>query len=107
MQNTRIALYASLVALAITFTGCRPKVTKAECDALVNKLVDLEVDEDPRAKEMTAEQRDATRATAKKAMASDPDVKKVEGDCEAEVSRAELACAMSAKSSAEWNACIE
>jgi hypothetical protein len=105
----RFIAIVSLVASAVVVlsSGCKSRLSAAQCMELIDKLLDLKIDEDPRANEMSPAEKDEVRGVAKKEMIADPDVKQVQGDCQSEVTPREYDCAIHAKSSAEWNACIE
>ena len=96
-------VFACLLVLAL---GCAKKVTKAECARLVDKFIDLKLSENPRYESLPPSMKATVRAAVKQEADQDPDVQQATDHCEEEITREEFDCANKAKSSREWNACI-
>jgi hypothetical protein len=107
MQIPRALVFAFVAMTALTsLSGCKKKVTKAECTRIVDHFIDLKLKENPRYASLTAALKATVRAQVKQEAESDPDVQQAENRCEDEITRSEFECANKAKSAAEWNACI-
>lgn len=79
----------------------------SQCGKLLERFIDLKLSEDPRARTMTAEQQAVLRGKIALEVQSDSDVRQVNDQCEAEVTEAEYACAVAARTSRAWNDCIQ
>jgi hypothetical protein len=95
-----------LASLMILAFGCAKKVTKAECARIVDKFIDLKLQENPRYESLPPTLKATVRAAVKQESDQDPDVQQATEHCEDEITREEFDCANKAKSSREWNACI-
>src|SRR5580704_10618444 len=100
------AVFFPIAAVLVCGTGCKAKVTKAECTRIVEHFIDLKLKENPRYASLSAALKATVRAQVKQEAQSDPDVQQAENRCEDEITRTEFECANKAKSAAEWNACI-
>ncbi len=104
----RLPVFVLGLALAgFACGGCSRSVSTKECSALLDRFVQLKIDEDPATKGLTGGALDAARLGKVKAMQSDSDVQQIEKACEVEVSRAEYDCAIKAATTKAWNDCIE
>jgi hypothetical protein len=85
----------------VLLPGCKPKATSSECDTLIDRYATLVVTEtfpDAGADRIKTEQeREKTEARGDDAFKN----------CSSEVSRAELDCAMHAKTVAAFEKCLE
>ena len=93
---TRVGL-----ALALAATGCKHRVTQADCDALVEHYAELVVRE--RFPDASADQLAAERTREKSEARGDDAFK----NCTAEVQRAELDCALRATTPDAVEKCLE
>ena len=101
-------LLSALALLAAAMTpACRQTPSAAECGALVQKYFDLKSQDDPRLETLPQSERDElVRKMKAELMATDPDMRQVT-ECTNELTRSEYDCAMKAKTTQAWNACIE
>jgi hypothetical protein len=97
----------AFVFFALGLAACSRSVTTKECSALLDRFVQLKIDEDPATKGLTGGALDSARLGKVKAMQNDSDVQQIEKACEVEVSRNEYDCAIKATTSKAWNDCIE
>jgi hypothetical protein len=104
--SRRAAVFFPLAAVLVCGTGCKAKVTKAECTRIVEHFIDLKLKENPKYASMSQALKATVRAQVKLEAQSDPDVQQAENRCEDEITRDEFTCANRAKSATEWNACI-
>jgi hypothetical protein len=93
----------SVVALA---AGCRAKATRAECDEMVERYIDLSLSTDAAFAKLPAAQRSVVREMTREVKKGDRRFAKVELRCESEVTSKERDCALGAATAAEWEACI-
>jgi hypothetical protein len=98
---TRVVLGACAWALLLPMSGCKAKASPSECDMLIDRYATLVVTEtlpDAGPARIKAEQeREKTEARGDDAFKN----------CSSEVSRAELDCAMHAKTSGAFEKCLE
>jgi hypothetical protein len=105
-MRLRVVAALSIVVALVACSGCKSRVTKAECARIVEHFIDLKLKEDPPYATLSPALKATVRAEVKKEAESDPDVQQAENRCEDEITRAEFQCASKAKTAAEWNACI-
>jgi hypothetical protein len=100
-------LVAVLAFVTAMIPACKQTPSTAECGALVQKYFDLKAQDDPRLVTLPPNERDElARKMRAELMATDPDMRQVT-ECTNELTRAEYDCAIKAKTTQEWNACIE
>jgi hypothetical protein len=101
--------HSSFLCLALALVACRrpAMASPAQCEKLVDRYIDLKLSEDPRARQMSSEDRARLRGTLATEVLSDSDVQQVEAECQAQVTEAEYTCAIAAASSKAWNDCIQ
>jgi hypothetical protein len=95
-----------LALLVLSTWACAKHPTATECDAMLDRSLDMTEDDDPALMGMTGEPRVGVRteriATRRASMA----YVSAESRCKTEVSHAEHACAMKAPSANDWEACF-
>lgn len=106
MTAVKRALVTSAFALPAVM-ACDGKVTRAECTQMLDKYVEMVIAGDPALANLPPEEAQAVRETRKAAKKADPSFRKVEGQCEAEISRHEYRCAMKSFTPETWQACID
>jgi small lipoprotein (TIGR04454 family) len=82
-----------LVVVALTAIACAPKADKAECEKMVDKMIDVELEG----------QSAAVAAMTKKMMQADRD--KMLNDCVGKVTKKEVQCVIDAKTKADVDKC--
>jgi hypothetical protein len=88
--------------------ACDGKVSKKECGEMLERYIDMDLASDPSLKSLaSASEANAAREMKKALRTGDPAYKRVEEQCEREVSRHEYRCAMKAPSPEMWQACID
>jgi hypothetical protein len=103
-RNARspVAFTAGLVVLAaLGGTGCKKKVTQAQCDELLDRFAALVVHE--KLKDATAEQIKTEQAREREEAKADDNF----GHCTSELSTEDYACAMAAQTSDALVKCLE
>ena len=90
-----------LVAAALSGTGCKKKVTTAQCDELLDRFAMLVVRE--KLKDAPPEKLQAEQARERNEAQSDDNFK----NCTTELSTEDFACAMGAKSAEAFVKCLE
>ncbi len=98
---------ALAVGLLLLAPGCHRRVTRAECDAMLDRYVDMTLGDDPALAKVPPEQRAEASAAALADKREQPEYRRREAQCLREVGRDEYDCAMKAPTPNEWEACIE
>lgn len=100
-----------VVLLAVVFAAGACKraemATPAQCEQLLQHFIDMKVAEDPRARGANDAQRAELRIQISHEILSDPDVRQVQTQCQAEVTKGEYDCAVAAMTARAWNDCIQ
>jgi hypothetical protein len=99
--------YLLLLLLAWMVAGCSRKVSREECTTMLDKYVDMTMHGDDDVIHAEDRAKPAIVETKKAQKKADESYKKALGQCEAEVSKHELDCAMRAQSPEGWQACID
>lgn len=81
-----------LVAVTGAASACSSKITRAECTDMLDRYVDMTVAGEPEKKAL---------------LKGEPGYKRVQEQCEAEITRREYRCAMKAPTPETWQACID
>ncbi|MGC4079457.1 MAG: hypothetical protein QM702_20940 [Rubrivivax sp.] len=74
---------------------------------MIDKYVDLLVERDPELANLSPAEVHAAREMKKALRKSDPGYKRVQTQCETEISKSEYRCAMKAPTPETWQACID
>ena len=90
--------------LSLLLVSCNGKATHAECTDMLDRYVEMAAGGDP---EMPPAEARAARETKKTLRKGEASYKRVQEQCEAEVSRREYRCAMKAPTPETWQACID
>jgi hypothetical protein len=91
----------------LLFLGCTKAPSAQECDAMLDRYLDMTEDDDPSLAGMTGEPRAGVRATRIGERRSSLAYLQAETRCISEVTDKERKCAMKAPSPNEWEACFE
>jgi hypothetical protein len=92
---------ACLLALLLSATGCKKKVTQAQCEELLDRYATLVVKE--KLKDATPEVLKAEQVREREAARADDDFK----NCTTELSTEDYACAMKAGTADALEKCLE
>jgi len=97
------------VSFALASVACKhvQMASPAQCERLLDRLIDLKLSEDERATAMTSEARAVLRGRIALEVLSDSDVQQVKTRCQTEVTETEYKCAIAAPTSRGWNDCIQ
>jgi hypothetical protein len=101
------APYFALLLLLPPLLSCGKKIGKPECDAMLDRYIDMVVAADIASKNVPPAQVAAVREMKKAVKKAEASYVHVQARCESEVTRKEYDCAMAAKNADEWEACIE
>lgn len=98
-----------LVTIAVGFLtyGCNGKATPADCTEMLDKYIDMVIAGDPELAQLPPNEARAAREMKKAVRKADPSYRRVEQQCESEISRSEYRCAMKAPTPETWQACID
>jgi hypothetical protein len=98
---------AVLLVLAFAATGCDRHATHDECVGMIDKYLDMVTWRDDEVARADERERKAVLETKKAQKKADESYKKALSQCEAEVKKHELDCAMRAETPEGWQACID
>ena len=87
--------------------ACGKTPSAQDCDAMLDRYLDMTEDDDPALAGMSAEPRAGVRAARIAERRASMAYLTAEKRCTSEVTRKEHACAMKAPSPNEWEACFE
>ena len=91
----------------LLFVACAKAPSAQDCDAMLDRYLDMTEDDDPALKGMTGEPRAGVRASRIGERRASLSYLTAEKRCTSEVTSKEHACAMKAPSPNEWEACFE
>jgi hypothetical protein len=94
-----------LLALALLGAACHGHASPDDCRAMSEHYVDLAVLEAPGGASLTPAQASAVREVERGLKRAQPAFRAVQDRC-AQVTRAEVSCAVEATSSREWEGCL-
>ena len=97
----------SLPFVALAALSCDGKATRVECTDMLDRYVDMAVAGEPELAEMPPAEARAAREVKKALRKGEASYKRVQQQCEAEISRREYRCAMKAPTPETWQACID
>jgi hypothetical protein len=99
---------ALAVTLLVLVPACKHgKVTSGECSEMLDRYVDMKIAGDPSLASLPPAQASVARDMKREIAKGEKSYRLVEEQCEREVTRGELDCAMKAPSPNDWEACIE
>jgi hypothetical protein len=96
-----------VVLLALLVSACSKSPSSVDCDAMLDRYLDMTEDDDPTLAGMTGEPRAGVRAARIAERRASLPYLNAEKRCTAAVTPKEHACAMKAPSPNEWEACFE
>lgn len=98
-----------LLCLASSLAACKgePMASRAQCEKLLDRYIDLKLSESVQARAMSDVDRAHLRGQIAMQVLSDSDVQQVNNQCETQVTEKEYRCAVQASTSKQWNDCIE
>jgi hypothetical protein len=94
------------VALLLFLASACARPSAAECDAVLDRYLDMTEDDDPALLGMTGEPRAGVRAERLAKRRASLAYLEAERRCKDEISKAALACAMKAPTPNDWEACV-
>lgn len=97
----------AVLALVLGSSACKGKLKPEECTEMLDRYVDMTIQGDPQLASLPVAQAAVVREMKKEVKKGEKSYRQVQEQCEAEVSRREYDCAMSAKTPNDWEACIE
>src|SRR3954470_9222270 len=97
----------SLPVVSFAALACNAKITRAECTDMLDRYIDMTVEGEPGFTELPPAEARAAREMKKALRKGEPSYKRVQEQCEVEISRREYRCAMKAPTPETWQACID
>jgi hypothetical protein len=92
--------------LLVVLAACSKPPTEDECRAMLDRYVDMTIDQDPELERAGELERSALRTQKLEAKKAGPEYKSSLGRCPKEVTRGALDCAMKAPNANQWEACL-
>lgn len=107
--STLFLLFLGLIgaSAALAVVACNGKATRAECNEMLDKYLDMLVAGEPGLSDLSPAEARAAREMKKAIRKSEPSYARVEMQCESEISKSEYRCAMKAPTPETWQACID
>ena len=96
-----------VLLFALLLLGCSRPPTTHECDAMLDRYLDLTEDDDPALAGASGEVRAPLRAERIGERRASVAYLDAEKRCTTETTRAELTCAMKAPSANDWESCFD
>jgi hypothetical protein len=103
-KRRRRAFFSSPLLFTLLL-GCRGHASPADCKEMEDHYLDLALKETPGAAAMSSAQAAAVREVERGLKRAEPSFRTVDDHCDA-VTRAEVSCAMGAKTTKDWEACV-
>lgn len=108
MSAPRLRLAAlAASALVASTASCSRKANADDCRQILDRYVDMTVDGDPSLKSIPDETRGAAREVKKTEKRTTPEYQRAERQCQTEVTKSQVDCALKAGNANEWEACID
>ncbi|MEO8878454.1 MAG: hypothetical protein ABI461_22890 [Polyangiaceae bacterium] len=98
---------ALLVLLIFAAPACTKKATQDECNAILDRYLDLSMIPNPELSRMLPQQIESVVSAQKAERRTDSSFLQARTRCEAEVSHAQIDCAMQAPTANDWEACLD
>jgi hypothetical protein len=105
--KSSLARCLGLAFFLTAICGCSKKATPAECDAMLDRYLDLSMAPNPELSRMPPQQVESVISANKAERRNESWYVQARARCAAEVSRGELECAMNAPTANDWEACID
>ncbi len=102
-----VASAATLALASLTQGGCQRKPSAEECGQMLDRYVDMTAGQDPAFNGLSEERAVLLRAVKRSQKRLEASYTQALGQCQREVSRDELECAMKAPTPNDWEACID
>ena len=99
--------FLSLPVLSLAAFACNGKIARAECTDMLDRYIEMTLAGEPGFAELPPAEARAAREMKKALRKGEPSYKRVQEQCEAEISRREYRCAMKAPTPETWQACID
>lgn len=96
----------AILLAVIVLASCRGRPAREDCEAAMDHYVDLAVAEDPALAKLKGAELKAARDMKRELRLGQKSFRKVHDRCVSEVKKSELSCAEDAKTTIEWEACI-
>lgn len=96
---------SAIFAAAFFVAGCHGHASADDCKEMQDRYLDLAVKEAPGAATMSPAQAAAVRDVERGLKRAEPAYRAVQDQCSA-VTRAEVSCALGAKTTRDWEACV-
>ena len=92
--------------IALLASACNGKVAPQDCVEMLDKYLEMTIAGDPSLEGLTPNEARAAREMKVALRRGEPTYRRVQDQCEAEVSKRVYRCAMKADTPEKWQACI-
>jgi hypothetical protein len=97
----------AFVPIALLVAGCNGKVSRDECGEMLDKYLEMTISADPTLAGLAPNEAKAARDMKVAIRRGEPQYRRVQDQCEAEISKKEYRCAMKSDTPEKWQACID
>lgn len=103
----RLAGLGGLAGLGLVLVACNGKASRADCTEMLDKYLEMTISADEGLAELSPAEQQAAREMKKALRKGEPSYRRVQDQCETEISKREYRCAMKAPTPETWQACID
>jgi hypothetical protein len=96
-----------VASVALLALACNGKVSRAECGEMLDKYLEMTIAADPTLAGLAPNEAKAARDMKVAIRRGEPQYRRVQDQCEAEISKKEYRCAMKSDTPEKWQACID
>ncbi len=107
LARAALARHLALAPFAVSVLGCNGRATKADCEQMLDKYLDMVIADDPELAKLPPAQKQIARDMKRAVRKAQPSYRKVFEQCEAEITKKEHRCAMAAPNPNVWESCID
>jgi hypothetical protein len=97
----------ALLPITLLVAGCNGKVSRDECGEMLDKYLEMTIAADPTLADLGPNEARAARDMKVAIRRGEPQYRRVQDQCEAEISKKEYRCAMKSDTPEKWQACID
>jgi len=106
MKRSSVVVPLALMVL-VGSVACAKKATQEQCETILDRYLDLSMTPDPALSRLPPQQLESSLVARKAERRTDSSFVQARARCEAEISRAQIDCAMDAPTANDWEACLD
>lgn len=107
MKRSYAPLLILVAPVALLALACNGKVSRAECSEMLDRYLEMTISADPTLAGLGPNEAKAARDMKVAIRRGEPQYRRVQDQCEAEISKKEYRCAMKSDTPEKWQACID